>query len=48
MMKKINLGIKRIFDIFASLIGLIILSPILALIAIAIKCDSKGPVFFLQ
>ena len=47
-MKKINLGIKRIFDIFASLIGLIILSPILALIAIAIKCDSKGPVFFLQ
>ena len=48
MMKKITLGIKRIFDIFASLIGLIILSPILALIAIAIKCDSKGPVFFLQ
>lgn len=47
-MKNLNLGIKRIFDICASLFGLIILSPIFLGIAIAIKCDSKGPVFFRQ
>jgi len=38
--------IKRIFDIIGSLIGLIILSPILLLTAIAIKIDSKGPILF--
>lgn len=37
--------LKRIIDIIASLTGLIILSPVLLLIAIAIKLDSKGPVF---
>ena len=40
--------IKRLFDIIFSLIGLIILAPILILIAICIKVDSKGPVFFRQ
>lgn len=40
--------IKRLFDIIFSLIGLIFLSPILILIAICIKIDSKGPVFFRQ
>ncbi len=40
--------IKRLFDIIFSLIGLIILSPILILIAIFIKIDSKGPIFFRQ
>ena len=40
--------IKRLFDIIFSLIGLIILAPILILIAICIKIDSKGPVFFRQ
>jgi len=38
--------IKRIFDITAALIGLILLSPFFALIAILIKRDSPGPVFF--
>lgn len=47
-MKVINLIIKRIFDFSSSLIGLILISPILLIIAIAIKIDSKGPVFFLQ
>lgn len=37
---------KRIFDIFGSIIGLIIFSPIFILTAIAIKFDSKGNVFF--
>lgn len=36
---------KLIIDILGSFFGLIILSPILILIAIAIKIDSKGPVF---
>ena len=39
---------KRIFDVFFALLGLIILSPIMLIIAVAIKLDSKGPVFFRQ
>lgn len=39
---------KRTFDIVASLSALIISSPILLIIAIAIKCDSKGSVLFKQ
>jgi len=37
---------KRIFDILASLIAIILGSPIMLLTAIAIKLNSKGPVFF--
>lgn len=40
--------IKRIIDFIMALIGLIILSPIFILLAIIIKLDSKGPVFFKQ
>jgi lipopolysaccharide/colanic/teichoic acid biosynthesis glycosyltransferase len=40
--------VKRIFDFVASLIGLITLSPILIVVAIWIKLDSPGPVFFRQ
>ena len=39
---------KRSLDIVFSLIGLLILLPFLPFIAILIKRDSKGPVFFLQ
>jgi len=39
---------KRIFDITFSLCALIILSPLFIIVAIAIKIDSKGPVFFIQ
>lgn len=39
---------KRLFDIAASGCGLIVLSPLFLFIAIWIKCDSKGPVFFRQ
>lgn len=39
---------KRIVDIIFSFLGLILLSPLFLLIAIAIKLDSKGPVFFKQ
>ena len=40
--------LKRIFDITLSLFGLIILLPFMLIIAILIKLDSKGPVFFKQ
>jgi exopolysaccharide biosynthesis polyprenyl glycosylphosphotransferase len=40
--------IKRSFDIALSAAGLLVLSPLLALVAVAIKLDSRGPVFFRQ
>jgi len=40
--------IKRAFDLFISIIGLILLSPLFLLVALLIKLDSKGPVFFKQ
>lgn len=46
--KKVNLFLKRFFDILMSLILLIILSPIFLMLAICIKVDSKGPVFYKQ
>jgi len=39
---------KRWFDILCSLIGLLLLAPILLAIAIIIKLDSKGPILFIQ
>jgi lipopolysaccharide/colanic/teichoic acid biosynthesis glycosyltransferase len=39
---------KRAFDIFFSLIGIILLSPLLLAIAVLIRLDSQGPVFFRQ
>lgn len=46
--KKFSLRIKRIFDFFAALILLIILSPIMLVLALLIKLESKGPVFYRQ
>ena len=40
--------IKRIFDITAALVGLVLLSPMFLAIAVWIKLDSRGPVFFRQ
>src|SRR6266481_4111096 len=39
---------KRIFDIVVSLVGLILLLPLLVFVAVLIKLDSRGPVFFRQ
>jgi exopolysaccharide biosynthesis polyprenyl glycosylphosphotransferase len=39
---------KRVMDLAGSAIGLIFLSPIMLLVAIAIKLESPGPVFFVQ
>ena len=39
---------KRVLDILAALAGLVLLAPLFAAIAIAIKLDTRGPVFFRQ
>ena len=39
---------KRLFDIVASGLGLVVLSPLFLVLAIWIKLDSKGPVFYRQ
>ncbi|MGN0026406.1 MAG: sugar transferase, partial [Clostridium sp.] len=39
---------KRILDLLLSLLGLVILSPLLVIVAIAIKIESKGPIIFSQ
>ena len=40
--------LKRVIDIVLSFLGIIVLSVPMLIVAIAIKCDSKGPVFFRQ
>ena len=40
--------IKRLLDIVISLMALIFLSPVLILVALMIKLDSNGPIFFIQ
>jgi len=44
----ISLGLKRMVDVAGALGGLTVLSPILAITAIAVKLESKGPVLFRQ
>ena len=39
---------KRLFDILASGLGLVVLSPLFAVLAVWIKADSRGPVFYRQ
>lgn len=46
--KRIGLFVKRIFDIIVAFFLLLILAPLLAIISIVIKMDSKGPVMFRQ
>lgn len=46
--RKGQLILKRIFDIIVSLVMLLILLPFLLLIALIIKIDSRGPVFYRQ
>ena len=46
--KKGQLTIKRLFDFILSLCMILALSPIMAVLAVWIKTDSKGPVFFRQ
>ena len=46
--KQISLIFKRLFDIVISIIMLLILSPVFLILAIAIKLDTEGPVFYRQ
>ena len=46
--RKGSLLLKRIFDIIAASILLLLLSPVLLVLSVWIKTDSKGPVFFRQ
>jgi exopolysaccharide biosynthesis polyprenyl glycosylphosphotransferase len=43
-----RLTVKRVLDIVGSALGLVVLSPLLLLIAVLIKLDSPGPVFYAQ
>ncbi len=45
---RINVIIKRTFDICASILGLLLAAPVFLLLPILIKLDSPGPVFFRQ
>jgi Undecaprenyl-phosphate glucose phosphotransferase len=44
----LNIVVKRAMDIVLSLIGIILLSPLLALLAVLVKLTSPGPVFYRQ
>ena len=46
--KKFGLFLKRVFDIVVSFLMLLILLPVFLILAIAIKVDSPGPVFYRQ
>lgn len=46
--KRMSMVIKRMFDIVVALLMLIFLSPVLIVVSIMIKLDSKGPVMFRQ
>ena len=46
--KRVSLFFKRCFDVVVSLFLLALLSPVMLVVAIAIKIDSRGPVFYRQ
>ncbi|MFL5732389.1 MAG: sugar transferase [Chloroflexia bacterium] len=41
-----DLGLKRFFDVAAAVVGLVVLSPLFAAIAVAVKAQDGGPVFY--
>lgn len=48
MGRRVQLAVKRVADVVGSVVGLAVLAVPFALIALAIKLDSKGPVFYRQ
>lgn len=46
--RSVSLFFKRLFDVVVSTLLLVILSPVFLILAIAIKIDSRGPVFYRQ
>ncbi len=47
-LNSIGLGLKRIIDLVAAIVLLVVCSPLFLVVAILIKLDSSGPVFFRQ
>ena len=47
-MYRVNLALKRLFDIVSSGISIVVLAPLWVIVSIAIKLDSEGPVLFKQ
>lgn len=47
-MLKVHLFLKRLFDVVSSAFAIVILSPLLLLLALAVRIDSPGPIFFRQ
>lgn len=48
VLKASAITIKRIVDIVGAVLGLVLLSPVFLIIAVAVRLDSPGPVFFTQ
>lgn len=48
MIRKVNLAIKRLFDILVSVIGIILCSPVWGIIFFVMKITMPGPIFFKQ
>lgn len=46
--KRTSMVFKRIFDVIMSAVLLVLLSPVILVLAVWIKVDSRGPVFFRQ
>lgn len=46
--KQFSLVLKRVFDVIVSAVMLVLLSPVFLIVAVMIKRDSKGPVFYRQ
>jgi lipopolysaccharide/colanic/teichoic acid biosynthesis glycosyltransferase len=42
------MAVKRVVDVVGSAVGLLLLLPVLAIVAVVIKLDSPGPIFFRQ
>jgi len=45
---RLQLGIKRLLDLVLGIVGLLVLTPMLLLVAVAIRLDSAGPIFYRQ
>lgn len=46
--QKLYCGVKSVLDFIIAIVALAILSPLFLIVAVAIKIDSKGPIFFIQ
>lgn len=44
----LNASVKRLVDIFGALVGILLFSPVMFIVAVLIKCTSPGPVIFCQ